>query len=397
MTFIDLNLTKGVINMNKKSRALSISLLMVLSLSSSALAEPVSSIPLNQDVSQDQTLSGFPSNQPIDNQNQKDAQLQNKISYDILPIEVKNGAGSIYEFEASKVFKFLPNPSGEEPLLQMDEIVFSKELDLMAMKLDIKKQEASTDINIKGELVAITPSIQQIYMDKEKAKQDLIMKVRYYDYTPYTPTFYFGEIPYRTTEDMQKINYILNEFSTSFNSKIKGRSENISIAAASIDGTILMPGQEFSFNKTLGPVSIANGYKYAPVIVDGEFVEGVGGGVCQVSTTLFNSALRSGLGITSRRNHSLPVAYVPKGTDATVATYVDLKFKNTLDNPVYIQAFVQDSKIIFRFYGSKDDEKQVKLSVTKTAERSYKLVRTINGKYFDSFSSTYREPKKTIR
>lgn len=380
--------------MNKRIYALSISFFMLSSISSAAFAESITSSPFQPGPSPNPIPQEYYSTPQEPAQNQP---FENEQRYSILPITVRNGAGSIYEFEASKVFEFLPNPSGGEPLLQMDEIVFAKELDLMALKLNIKKQEASTEINVNRELVAITPSIQEIYMDKEQAKQDLIMKVRNYDYTEYTPTFQFREMPYRTTEDMKKINYILSEVYTSFDSRVQGRSENISIAAASIDGTILMPGQEFSFNRTLGPVTISNGYKYAPVIVDGEFVEGVGGGVCQVSTTLFNSALRAGIGITSRRSHSLPVGYVPRGMDATVATYVDLKFKNTLENPVYIQAFVQDSKIFFRFYGSKDDEKQIKLSVTKTGERSYKLVRTINGRFFDSFSSTYREPKETTR
>lgn len=377
--------------MKKRSRALSLSLVIFLSFSSSSFAGSISSYPTNQD-----QQVPTPDLQTSPQINSADI-LQNDPKYNILPITIRNGSGGIYEFKAAGVFKFLPNPNGSEPLLQMDEVIFAKELDNMAKTLDTPKKEASTEINIKGELVAITPSLQQIYLDKEKTKQDLIMKVRYYDYTEYTPTFHFGEVPYRTTEDMQKINYILSEFSTQFDSRVKGRSENISIAADAIDGTILMPGQEFSFNRTLGPVTISNGYKYAPVIVDGEFVEGVGGGVCQVSTTLFNTALRSGLGITARRNHSLPVAYVPRGTDAAVATYLDMKFKNTLNNPIYIQAFVQDSKIVFRVYGSKDDEKQIKLAVTKTGERSYKLVRTIDGRFFDSFSSTYREPKKTTR
>ncbi len=310
-------------------------------------------------------------------------------------IRIANGLGQIYDFDATKVFKFLPNPNNGPMLLQMDEVVFYQELTNIQSSLNKKGQNASTSINLKGELVAITPGVQSIEIDEGKARQDLIMKVRNQDFTPYQPAFNYGVAPSRTTEDMQKVNFILNEFSTKFNSNVKGRSENISLAAKSIDGTILMPGEEFSFNQVVGQTTLARGYKHAPVIVDGEFVEGVGGGVCQVSTTLFNATLRSGLTITSRRNHSLPVAYVPKGTDAAVAATLDFKFKNTLNNPIYLQAFVENSKIFFRVYGSKDDSKEIKISVNKLAERKYELKRTINGVLQDSFYSNYREPKKT--
>lgn len=309
-------------------------------------------------------------------------------------IRIANGIGEIYDFDATKVFKFLPNPNGGQMLLQMDEVVFYKELGSIQKALNKNGQNAATSINLKGELVAITPGVQSIVIDIEKTRQDLIMKVKNHDFTPYNPVFNYGAAPSRTTEDMQKINFILTEFSTTFNSKVKGRSENISLAANAINETILMPGEEFSFNQVVGPTTIARGFKNAPVIVDGEFVEGVGGGVCQVSTTLFNAALRSGLTITSRRNHSLPVAYVPRGTDAAVASTLDFKFKNTLNNPIYLQAFVDKSKIYFRVYGSKDDNKEVKISVNKLAERKYELTRTINGNVQDKFYSTYREPKK---
>ncbi|MCQ4699200.1 VanW family protein, partial [Paeniclostridium sordellii] len=100
---------------------------------------------------------------------------------------------------------------------------------------------------------------------------------------------------------------------------------------------ILMPGEEFSYNKATGPRSKANGYKDAPVIVNGKIQDGSGGGVCQVSTSIYNSVLYSGLEITQVRNHSLPSSYAPMGKDATVAyDYLDLKFKNTYKHPIYI-------------------------------------------------------------
>jgi len=306
-------------------------------------------------------------------------------------IEVLNGIGQSYSFDASKVFKFLPNPYGGDMLLQMDEIVFSRELSKMADVLSVKAVDASTKININGERTSLTESVLGIDMDKELVKQEIIMRVRNRDYTPYTAAFRFGDPPRRTTDEMKKINFVLSEFSTRFDSDVRGRSTNTSLAASSIDGIILMPGEEFSFNRTLGPITTARGYQNAPVIVSGEFVEGIGGGICQVSTTLFNSVLRAGLQITDRRPHSLPVAYVPRGTDAMVSSSSDFKFKNNFNNPIYIQAYVQNSRIHFKIYGSQNDSKNVDISVRNIGERRYQLTRTIDGRT-DNFYSTYREP-----
>lgn len=308
-------------------------------------------------------------------------------------LEVVNGIGKSYSFDATKVFKFLPNPYGGEMLLQMDEVVFSRELSKMSDALGVKAVDASTKISLSGERTSLTESVLGIDMDVDTVRQEIIMRVKNKDYTPYKAAFSFGKAPKRTTDEMKKINFVLSEFSTRFDSNVKGRSQNISLAASSIDGMILMPGEEFSFNRTLGPINTSRGYQYAPVIVSGEFVEGVGGGICQVSTTLFNAALRSGLQITERRPHSLPVAYVPRGTDAMVSSSSDFKFKNNLNSPIYIQAFVQNSRINFKIYGSQADNKNVDISVKNTGERRYQMTRTIDGRT-DNFYSTYREPNR---
>jgi vancomycin resistance protein YoaR len=91
-----------------------------------------------------------------------------------------------------------------------------------------------------------------------------------------------------------------------------------------------MPGDEFSYENAVGPVIQSNGYTYAPVISGGKLIQGIGGGVCQVSSTLYNTMLNSGILPTERRNHSKPVSYVPRGLDATLASgSIDYKFINT--------------------------------------------------------------------
>ncbi len=163
-------------------------------------------------------------------------------------------------------------------------------------------------------------------------------------------------------EDLGLINLVIGEFSTAFNPEMKGRNTNIAIAASKINSCLLMPGDEFSFNGRTGPTGVAEGYQDAPVIVNGELVPGVGGGVCQVSTTLYNAVIRSNLDIITRRNHSLSVAYVPLGHDAAVAyNSLDLKFRNSLSFPVYIESFVYGNRVYARLYGERKNDITVRL------------------------------------
>ncbi len=105
----------------------------------------------------------------------------------------------------------------------------------------------------------------------------------------------------------------------------------------------LYPGEVFSTNEHYGITSIENGYASAHVIVDNELVDGLGGGVCQISTNLYNAVLRAELEIVERRNHSLPVGYAPIGFDATLANpYIDFKFRNNYDSPILVCAWIDN-------------------------------------------------------
>ena len=132
---------------------------------------------------------------------------------------------------------------------------------------------------------------------------------------------------------------------TNASSSSSNRLNNIKLALKAIDGYILRPGEEFSFNGVVGQRTTARGYKLAGAYSDGTVIEEVGGGICQVSTTLFNAAVKADLEITERRAHSLPVSYVDKGKDATVSWgSQDLKFKNNTDAPVCIVARLTGEK-----------------------------------------------------
>jgi len=127
----------------------------------------------------------------------------------------------------------------------------------------------------------------------------------------------------------------------------RNRAINIRLAAETINGTILLPGEEFSFNQVVGPRTPEKGYTIAHVYIQGEVRDGYGGGVCQVSTTLYDAVLLANLKVTERHNHMFTVSYVPLGMDAAVSYgYADLKFKNTTDYPIRIDARVSDNNVL---------------------------------------------------
>ena len=144
---------------------------------------------------------------------------------------------------------------------------------------------------------------------------------------------------------------LLSSFTTYYDGGNTVRAGNIALAASRIAGTTLNPEETFSFNEKVGKRTEENGFGKAAVILDGEFVPGVGGGVCQASTTLMNAALRAGLEITESRPHSLSVGYVPPSLDAMVSEYSDLKFKNGYPFPVYVGAETGKNYVRFRIYG----------------------------------------------
>ncbi|CAM4216833.1 VanW family protein [Bacillus luti] len=161
--------------------------------------------------------------------------------------------------------------------------------------------------------------------------------------------------PERSTEDIQKmgIKEVIAEYSTPMAGRNGNQSFNVNKSANTLSGVIVAPDETFSFNGRVGVTDAAHGYKSAAVFSEGKVIQSAGGGVCQVSSTLYSAALRADLGIVSRSNHSMPVNYLPLGQDAAVADYgPDLKFKNNTGNHIYIQAFSNGGSITTRIFGT---------------------------------------------
>ncbi|HHW30779.1 MAG TPA: vanomycin resistance protein VanB [Clostridiaceae bacterium] len=165
------------------------------------------------------------------------------------------------------------------------------------------------------------------------------------------------EVPDITYESIQNIKYVTSSFSTTFNQYETNRTHNIKLACEKINGTIIMPGEIFSMNSALGERTEENGFKEAPVILKNKFVQETGGGICQVSTTVYVAALKAGMEIIERQPHSMPLGYVKPGLDATIAgNEIDLKFRNNLGYPICLWAYVQGNKLNIKFLGSQNEE-----------------------------------------
>ena len=169
---------------------------------------------------------------------------------------------------------------------------------------------------------------------------------------------------------------LLSEFSTKYAASNKNRTTNLILASKKINGTVLMPGETFSYNKVVGERTIAAGYKEAPIYVSGKVEDGIGGGICQITTTLYNAVLYANLDIVERSNHQFVPSYAGPSRDATVVYgAIDFKFKNNRDYPIKITCSVSGGIANFKIWGLKSDndyEVQITSRTTgKTATAIY--------------------------
>lgn len=160
------------------------------------------------------------------------------------------------------------------------------------------------------------------------------------------------EQPRIKTEDLATIQDVLGTFTTDFSSSGAARSTNLTVGAEKINGHLLMPGETLSGYECLQPFTTANGYRAAAAYENGQVVDSIGGGVCQIATTLYNMALNAELEITQRQNHSMIVTYVKPSQDAAIAgTYKDIKITNNYGTPIYVEGYTSGRKLTFTVYG----------------------------------------------
>ncbi|MDR1538807.1 MAG: VanW family protein [Clostridiales bacterium] len=197
----------------------------------------------------------------------------------------------------------------------------------------ITKEESGAEMNVK----ATSDKVNELLAANSPGTVDVVL----------------DEIPPRyTEEDVSKAQSLIGSFSTRFSPGANGRNINITNAASKVNNKTLQPGEIFSTNEALGPSTAENGYAPAPVIINGKLEDDLGGGVCQVSSTLYNAVLYAELEVVERTNHSLKVGYLDYAYDATLAgDYLDLKFKNNTEFPIFLECYIEGTKLAVNIYG----------------------------------------------
>lgn len=223
------------------------------------------------------------------------------------------------------------------------------------------KEKVNTDaknasIKLSNGNFIITDDVVGKVVNEEKIKTDIKEAFKSEGVDSYNITAEVENTNARITAgELRKINKQVSTFTTKFGTSDKGRNTNIRLAAQTLSGTLLMPGDEFSFNNIVGDTTADKGYQPATVIVGTKFEKDYGGGICQVSTTLYNSIMQLNVRATERHPHNMSVSYVDKSTDAAIAYgYQDFKFKNTLEYPVYIEGITDEvnGKLTFSIYSN---------------------------------------------
>lgn len=181
---------------------------------------------------------------------------------------------------------------------------------------------------------------------------------------------------------------LLSSFSTKYSVRATSRTTNLKLAASKINGTVLMPGETFSYNKVVGARTIAAGYKEAPIYVSGEVVDGLGGGICQITSTLYNAVVYANLNVVERTNHQFVPSYVTASRDATVVYgSLDFKFKNNRNYPIKINCSVSGGIANFQIFGLRqNDDYDVEIS-------SYETGRTATAIYSEAYKILKKDGK----
>lgn len=305
--------------------------------------------------------------------------IENKLKSNELKVFINNKEYSIsYENLISKYnneklyFDIIENQNNKNKFSKFISIITKKEknynlyVNIDENKFSDLKEEIANDINVEctepkviidGEKIRYKEGKNGYKLDEDTLYNDIkndISEKNLIEEDIKVDAKLLIDKPKISINDLKKVNHKISTYTTTYGSG-NSRGSNVENAANKIDDLLLMPGDEFSYEKAVGPVIDSNGYKYAPVISNGKLVNGIGGGVCQVSSTLYNTQLKAGILPTERKNHSKPVSYVPRGLDATLASgIIDYKFKNPYDYPLVINTIAKNGNLTIEIWSNKD-------------------------------------------
>lgn len=231
-------------------------------------------------------------------------------------------------------------------------------------------------INYEDSLANLSDKVKTDWTDREPFQFEMTIEV---------------DKPKYTAEIMSQITDKLGTYATDYGSSASGRKKNVARGAKYINGSVVYPGKSFSVYSEVAPFTSDRGYALAGAYENGKTVQSMGGGICQVSTTLYNAVIRAELQVDERSPHSMTVSYVPRSADAAIAgTYKDLKFTNNTDTPIYIEGTTDGSTIRFTIWGkeTRPDNREIEI-VSETTSTSSPKVKEVKDK-------TLEEGKKKI-
>jgi vancomycin resistance protein YoaR len=294
------------------------------------------------------------------------------------PVQLVVGTKTV-DLTPAQIAPLLALPAGGQSTLR----IAGPAADAWLRKLGAKVQTRPVDATfaVNGPKVAIVPDKPGIRLDAVGAAQAVLaaaLKPR--------PALRVAHLPVETAPAKltaaaaraMGITGLVSTYTTDYGG-VPNRIHNVQLVARLVDDKLIAPGTEFSFNKTTGERTAAKGFLVAPVIVNGELTNGLGGGVCQVSTTVFNAAFEAGVKITARTNHALYISHYPQGRDATVDyPDVDLRFVNDTGHWLLLRTFVGPSSLTVSLYGTPTGRKVVSTTAPLVAHGKVKVKKTVD-------------------
>ena len=239
------------------------------------------------------------------------------------------------------------------------EIVKPKSVSVEDLSTKVFSEPVDASYEVKNHRLKIIPEVKGKKFDLEEAKRQ-IEQHKADGQQFYIPLIYTNPKVYSNQLESSFFKDVMATYTTNFNAGYVERTHNVALAASKINNVVLGVGDVFSYNNVVGPRSDSTGFKKAKVFVGGEIVDGMGGGICQVSSTLYNAVLLADLDIVKRLNHSMVVSYVPEGQDATVADgAIDFLFKNNTKAPLKLISTIKGSRLIFEIYGTNPEPGKV--------------------------------------
>ncbi|WP_418223664.1 VanW family protein [Clostridium isatidis] len=278
------------------------------------------------------------------------SELEASIDFSNVESEIMNYGKDLSFFGKLNLIK---KPQSKEFTLDLsyNEELLDNFISSISSAVDISPTDAT--IYISSNSTSVSDDISGIKLNTEKLKEELSSKIkdlRAPEVIEITGTTDVVEAKIKA-DDLRTVNHRLSSYSTHYKAGPSGT--NLQLAARNINNSVVMPGETFSTEKAIGPTTIENGFVEANTYVAGEVVPGVGGGVCQVASTLYNTILRAGIIPTERMNHMMKVTYVPIGLDATLAdNLIDLKFQNDSDYPMVIHSYAYNGTLTIELWSN---------------------------------------------